>query len=200
MISQIRAAIVLLVVMTGITGIAYPLLMTGIARTWFPGNAGGSLVEIDGEVVGSKLIGQSFVDPVTGLTVAGYFRGRPSAAGSGYDAAASAGSNLGPTNSTLIDRVATDVQIIRRENNLADDAAVPIDLVTASGSGLDPAISPAAAALQVARVAAERGVPVSQIEALVDQATDDRTLGILGEPRVNVLELNVLLDKTYPMT
>ena len=197
MLAQFRAALVLLLVMTAITGIAYPLVMTGIAQGIFADKAQGSLIERNGEVVGSELIGQSFVDPETGLTIEGYFRGRPSAAG--YDAAASSGSNLGPTNAMLIDRVASDIEIIRRENTLPENAAIPVDLVTTSASGLDPAISPASAALQIARVAAQRGVEVSQVEELVEQATEERTLGILGEPRVNVLTLNLALDETYPM-
>lgn len=199
MLAQFRAAVVLLLIMTAITGIAYPLVMTGIAQGLFSDSAQGSLIERDGELIGSELIGQSFVDPETGLTIEGYFRGRPSAAGEGYDAAASSGSNLGPTNAILIDRVASDIESIRRENNLPENAAIPVDLVTTSASGLDPAISPASAALQIARVAAQRGISVSDVEALVEQATEERTLGILGEPRVNVLMLNLALDETYPM-
>jgi K+-transporting ATPase ATPase C chain len=199
MLHQLRPAIALLLLMTAITGIAYPLLVTGIAQVAFQEKADGSLIEKDGQVVGSELIGQSFVDPDTGETLPGYFRGRPSAAGSGYDAAASSGSNLGPTNPELIDRVTADIAIIRRENNLPNDAQVPVDLVTASGSGLDPDISPASAELQIARVAQQRGITDDQVRAIVDENTSGRTLGVLGEPRVNVLKVNIALDERYPM-
>jgi K+-transporting ATPase ATPase C chain len=199
MLHQLRPAIALLLLMTAITGIAYPLLATGIAQVAFQEKADGSLIEKDGQVVGSELIGQSFVDPDTGETLPGYFRGRPSAAGSGYDAAASSGSNLGPTNPELIDRVTADIAIIRRENNLPNDAQVPVDLVTASGSGLDPDISPASAELQIARVAQQRGITDDQVRAIVDENTSGRTLGVLGEPRVNVLKVNIALDERYPM-
>ena len=151
-------------------------------------------------MIGSELIGQSFVDPDTGETLPGYFRGRPSAAGAGYDAAASSGSNLGPTNPVLIDRVASEVAIIREENDLADNAEIPVDLVTASGSGLDPDISPASADLQIARVAQQRGISEDQVRAIVDRYTSGRTLGIFGEPRVNVLKVNIALDEHYPMS
>ena len=199
MLNQLRPAIVLLVLMTAITGIGYPLVITGIAQVAFQDKADGSLIEKDGQVIGSELIGQSFVDPDTGETLPGYFRSRPSAAGSGYDAAASSGSNLGPTNSTLIDRVAADVTIIRSENGLADDAQIPVDLVTSSGSGLDPDISPASAELQIGRVAQQRGITEDQVREIVDDATSGRTLGLFGEPRVNVLEVNLALDEQYPM-
>jgi K+-transporting ATPase ATPase C chain len=199
MLHQLRPAIALLLLMTAITGIAYPLVVTGIAQVAFQEKADGSLIERDDQVVGSELIGQSFVDPDTGETLPGYFRGRPSAAGSGYDAAASSGSNLGPTNPELIDRVTADIAIIRRENNLPNDAQVPVDLVTASGSGLDPDISPASAELQIARVAQQRGITDDQVRAIVDENTSGRTLGVLGEPRVNVLKVNIALDERYPM-
>jgi K+-transporting ATPase ATPase C chain len=199
MLHQLRPAIALLLLMTAITGIAYPLLVTGIAQVALQEKADGSLIEKDGQVVGSGLIGQSFVDRDTGETLPGYFRGRPSAAGSGYDAAASSGSNLGPTNPELIDRVTADIAIIRRENNLPNDAQVPVDLVTASGSGLDPDISPASAELQIARVAQQRGITDDQVRAIVDENTSGRTLGVLGEPRVNVLKVNIALDERYPM-
>lgn len=197
--NQLRPAIVLLILMTAITGLAYPLVITGVAQVAFEDKANGSLIVKDGQIIGSELIGQSFVNPDTGETLPGYFRSRPSAAGSGYDAALSSGSNLGPTNPVLIDRVAADVQIIRAENGLAADAEIPVDLVTSSGSGLDPDISPASAQLQVARVAQQRGITVEQVQTIVDEYTSGRTLGILGEPRVNVLKVNLELDEQYPM-
>lgn len=199
MLNQLRPAIILIFIMTAITGIAYPLVVTGVAQVAFKDKANGSLIERDGQVIGSELIGQSFVDPDNGATLPGYFRGRPSAAGAGYDAAASSGSNLGPTNPTLIDRVAADVATIRAENGLPDDAQIPVDLVTASGSGLDPDISPASAELQVARVAQQRGITEEQVRGIIDQYTEGRTLGVLGEPRVNVLRVNLALDERYPM-
>jgi K+-transporting ATPase ATPase C chain len=199
MLQQLRPAIILLIVMTAITGVAYPLVVTGVAQVAFEDKADGSLIEKDGQVIGSELIGQSYVDPDTGETIPGYFRSRPSAAGTGYDAAASSGSNLGPTNPSLIDRVTTDVAVIRAENSLSDDAEIPVDLVTSSGSGLDPDISPASAELQVARVAQQRGISEEQVQEIVDEFTSGRTLGILGEPRVNVLKVNLALDDQYPM-
>lgn len=199
MLNQLRPAIALILLMTAITGIAYPLAVTGIAQIAFKDKAGGSLIEKDGTVIGSSLIGQSFVDSDTGATLPGYFRSRPSAAGSGYDASASSGSNLGPTNPALFERVAADVVIIRDENGLAAGAEIPVDLVTTSASGLDPDISPASADLQIARVAQQRGITEDQVRAIVKQYTSDRTLGILGEPRVNVLEVNLALDDQYPM-
>jgi K+-transporting ATPase ATPase C chain len=199
MLHQLRPAIALLVLMTALTGAAYPLLITGIAHVAFHDKANGSLIEKDGQVIGSELIGQSFVDPDTGRTLPGYFRGRPSAAGTGYDAAASSGSNLGPTNPVLIDRVATDVALIRTEDHLPGNAEIPIDLVTASASGLDPDISPASAALQISRVARQRGISEDQVHVIVARYTSGRTLGILGEPRVNVLKVNIALDQHYPM-
>jgi K+-transporting ATPase ATPase C chain len=199
MFKQFRTAILMVVALTVILGLAYPLVMTGIAQALFPDNADGSLIEQDGVAIGSELIGQSFVDPATGATLPGYFRGRPSAAGAGYDAALSSGSNLGPTNQALVDRVAGDVAIVRAENGLAADAAVPVDLVTTSGSGLDPHISPAAAEIQIARVARERGLTEEQVRDLVEENTEGRTLGILGEPRVHVLNLNLALDEIAPL-
>lgn len=199
MLSQLRPAIVLLILMTAITGIAYPLVITGVAQVAFEDKAGGSLIEKDGQIVGSELIGQRFVNAETGETIPGYVRGRPSAAGSGYDAALSSGSNLGPTNPALIDRVSADVEIIRAENGLAEDVEIPIDLVTSSGSGLDPDISPASADLQIARVAQQRGITEDEVRAIVQDNTEGRTLGFLGEPRVNVLNVNLALDEQYPM-
>jgi K+-transporting ATPase ATPase C chain len=197
--SLFRTGAVLLLLFTVLTGLAYPLAITGIAQFAFGDQANGSIVPDDGVDAGSSLIGQSFVDPETGATLPGYFRGRPSAAGSGYDASISSGSNYGPTSAELAARVEADVAQIRDENGLAADAPIPVDLVTASGSGLDPHISPASAALQVARVARERGMSADEVRDLVAAHTDGRVLGFLGEPRVNVLALNRALDEIAPM-
>ena len=197
MLKEIRPAIVLLVVLTAITGLIYPLAITGIAGTIFPYQAQGSLVEKDGKVIGSALIGQVFADDK-------YFHGRPSATvtpdpkdptkniDAPYNAANSGGANLGPTNKALIERVKGEVDKLKEENS---SAPVPIDLVTTTGSGLDRHISPAGAFFQVPRVAKARNMPEDRVRQLVSDNTEGRLLGLLGEPRVNVLALNLALDK-----
>ena len=182
-------AVLMTVVTTVLFGVIYPLAITGIAQGIFPDKANGQLIERGGKVVGSRIIGQGFSSP-------GYFRPRPSAAGMGYDAANSGGSNLGPTNKKLIDAVTTNVEAARKEN---PGAQVPIDLVTTSASGFDPHISPAAADFQVPRVARERGLPELHIRELVAANTEGRQLGFFGEARVNVLELNLALDRDHPI-
>jgi len=171
-------------VTTLVFGLIYPLCMTGLSQLLFPRQAAGSLIEKNGHIIGSKLIGQSFTSDK-------YFHSRPSAAGTGYDASASSPSNLAPTNQALIDRVKSDVAKLQQEN---PGAAIPADLVTSSGSGLDPEISPASADFQIPRIAKARGISVDSLKVLVARHTRARALGIFGEPRVNVLELNLDLD------
>lgn len=183
MLSQLRPALVVFTALTIITGVAYPLAVTAVSQLLFSHQARGSLIEINGRPVGSELIGQGFTGP-------GYFWSRPSAAG--YNGAASTGSNLGPTNPAQLDAVKGRIAAMRSANG--SDKPVPIDLVTASGSGLDPHLSPAAIEYQLDRVAKERGMTPYAIRTLVADCTEGRTLGILGEPRVNVLKLNLALD------
>ena len=190
--NQIKITILATIVMTILFGLAYPLVFTGLAQVLFPHQANGSLVTVNGKVAGSELIGQSFTKPE-------YFHGRPSAAGNnGYDAANSGGSNLGPTNQKLVDRVKADVQKFRAEDP-DYTGPIPADLLTSSGSGLDPHISPASAEAQVARVAKARGVTPDRIAELVAKHTEGRQWGIFGEPRVNVLLLNIDLDHSVPL-
>jgi K+-transporting ATPase ATPase C chain len=189
LMNQWRPAIVLTLVLVLITGFVYPGVVSGLARVLFPRQAAGSLVEVDGRVVGSELIGQPFVQPY-------YFHPRPSAAGAGYDGAASAGTNKGPTDRRLADTViAARVDSIRRD--LGVTGPLPADMVTASASGLDPHISPANALLQMRRVARARGIDTAALRALVERHVEGRQLGFLGEPRVNVLLLNIALDSAF---
>jgi K+-transporting ATPase ATPase C chain len=181
-------AILMTAATTVLLGIIYPLVVTGLSQILFPGKANGQLIEANGKIIGSRIIGQAFTSP-------GYFHARPSSAGNGYDATNSNGSQLGPTNQKLIDRVKGDVASAQAEN---PGTPVPIDLVTSSASGLDPDISPAAAFFQLPRVAKARGISEEQLRQLVAHHTLDRQLGFLGEPRVNVLELNLDLDKHFP--
>jgi potassium-transporting ATPase KdpC subunit len=183
-------AVLMTIVTTLLLGIVYPLVVTGVAQVLFPAKANGQLIERDGKMVGSRIIGQAF-------SSAGYFRSRPSAAGTGYDAANSAGTNRGPTNKKLVDAVKAAVDAAKQENPAVP---VPVDLVTSSASGLDPHISPAAAEFQVPRVARERGIPEDEVRRLVSVHSAGRQFGILGEPVVNVLELNLALDTDHPRT
>jgi K+-transporting ATPase ATPase C chain len=184
---QLFPALLVFLALTVLTGVVYPLVLTGVAQVAFPGRADGSLIERDGVVVGSRLLGQGFA-------AARYFQPRPSAAGEGYDGAASSASNLGPTNEDLLSAIRERVAAYRELNGVAPGDEVPIDAVTASGSGLDPHISPENARLQARRVAEARGIPVERVLDLVEEHTDGRSLGFLGEPGVNVLELNLALD------
>jgi K+-transporting ATPase ATPase C chain len=184
---QLVPALVVFLFFTALVGVVYPLAVTGVARIAFPSKSQGSLVRERGVVVGSRLLGQAFHGPR-------YFQPRPSAAGTGYDGAASGASNLGPTNPVLLADVRARVAAYRRFNGLAASTPVPVDAVTASASGLDPEISPANARLQAPRVARARLLPLAQVLALVREQTDGRSLGFLGEPGVNVLELNLALD------
>lgn len=189
MLSSLRPAIVMVAAFTVTLGIGYPMVVTGAAQALFPGQAGGSLVrDADGTVVGSALVGQPF-------SGAGYLHPRPSAAGDGYDASASSGSNYGPLNADLAARVAEDAAAIRAEDGAE---AVPADAVTTSASGLDPDISPAYARLQAARIATARGVPAEEVRRVIDQHTEGALLGFVGQPHVNVLMTNRALDERFP--
>src|ERR1700735_2324505 len=181
-------AVLMTLVTTVLFGLLFPLVITGLARVLFPSKANGQLLTRNGKVVGSRLIGQSFTSP-------GYFHSRPSSAGTGYDAGNSSGSNLGPTNQSLIARVRGDADRLQGEN---PGAVIPIDLLTTSGSGLDPHISPEAAEFQVPRIATERGLSPATVREAIRQHTEARQFGFLGEPRVNVLELNLTLDEISP--
>ena len=183
-------AILMTIATTILLGIIYPLVVTGLAQLIFPKQANGQLIQKDGKTVGSRILGQTF-------SSAAYFHSRPSFAGNGYDASNSNGSQLGPTNKKLIERVKEEVSSLQAEN---PETAVPIDLVTGSASGLDPHITPAAAEFQLPSIAKERGTTVDQLRALLEKHTEDRQFGFLGEPRVNVLELNLELDERFPKT
>lgn len=193
MLNHIRPAVVMIALFTGVLGVGYPLAVTGVAQAAFPGQANGSLVRDEaGQVVGSALVGQVF-------TQSGYLHPRPSAAGEGYDAAASSGSNLGPLNPDLIARVKTDADALRSEigHSEAGEKAIPADAVTTSASGLDPHISPAYAELQAARIARARGIEEAQVRDVIRQHVEGRTFGVLGQPRVNVLLTNRALDARF---
>ena len=182
-------AVLMTIVTTILLGLVYPLAVTGLSQVLFPDNANGQLIERNGKVIGSRIIGQPFSSP-------GYFHPRPSAAGSGYDAASSSGTNLGPTNKKLVDAVKGNVEAARKDN---PNVPVPIDLVTSSASGLDPHLSPAAALFQVPRVASARHATDAEVRALVESHIEGRQLGFLGEPRVNVLLVNLALDDRWPL-
>jgi K+-transporting ATPase ATPase C chain len=188
---HLRPAVVLTLLLCAFTGLVYPGMVTGLAQLLFPRQANGSLIRLNGNVVGSELIGQSFSAPF-------YFHSRPSAAGSGYDATASGGTNKGPTDRKLADTLIAQAVDSLVSNDGAKKGQIPSDLVTSSASGLDPHISPASAALQVARVARERSADPQAVQALVDRHTEGRQFGILGDPRVNVLLLNIALDSAFP--
>jgi K+-transporting ATPase ATPase C chain len=191
LVRQLTPAVLAVLVFTVICGVAYPLLSTAVGQIVFNHQVDGSLIERDGQVVGSELIGQTFTAPK-------YFHSRPSAAGDGYDGSASSGSNLGPTNPELLDEVQQRAVAYRKENGLAPDAIVPVDAVTASGSGLDPQISIANARIQAGRVATTRKLDVSTVLGLVSRYTEGRDFGVLGEPGVNVMRLNLALDDLAP--
>ena len=190
MLAHLRPALVSIVLFTLLLGVAYPLAVTGIAQMAFPAQADGSLLRRDGRVVGSALIGQSFARPE-------YLSGRPSAAGDGYDASASSGSNLGPLNADLATRVAESAAALRAG---APGVVIPADAVTTSGSGLDPHVSPEFAAFQARRVAAARGVPLTDVRRVIADNTESRLLGFIGQPRVNVLRTNLALDARFPVS
>jgi K+-transporting ATPase ATPase C chain len=187
---NLKIAILMTIVTTVLLGIIYPLVVTGLAQVLFRDKANGQLISRNGEVIGSRIIGQAFAGP-------GYLHSRPSAAGNGYDAANSGGTNLAPTNQKLIDRVTSDVAHLQPEN---PGQPVPIDLVTTSASGLDPELTPASAEFQVARLARDRGMTEEQVRQIIQQNTDQRQIGFLGEPRVNVLVVNLALDQIKPMS
>jgi potassium-transporting ATPase KdpC subunit len=185
---NLRIAILMTLVTTVLFGLLYPLAVTGLGQLFFPAQANGGLILKQGQIVGSRLIGQPFSSPA-------YFHSRPSGAGNGYDAISSGSANLGPTNHQLMDRVKAEVEKLHAEN---PGAEIPVDLVTSSGSGLDPHVSPAAAEFQVPRIAHERGISEQEVRAIIAQHTLGRQFGVLGEPRVNVLELNLALDAGHP--
>ena len=191
MLKEIMPAFRVTLLLTVVTGLLYPGVVTGLCQLLFPSAANGSLIAVNGQIVGSSLIGQNFAKPE-------YFQPRPSAAGNGYDATASGGSNYGPTNQKLIDRVKASIDQFRKDNP-DYTGPIPADMVTASASGLDPHISPASAGAQAARVSKARGAAPDQVEQLVAQYTASRQLGFLGEPVVNVLKLNLALDERYPV-
>jgi K+-transporting ATPase ATPase C chain len=192
MVQELGPGFRLTLVFTILTGLLYPAVMTGIAQLIFPSQANGSLITVNGSVIGSSLIAQSFTRPE-------YFHSRPSAAGAGYDAGASAGSNLGPTSQKLMDRLKTSAEEFRKENP-EFNGSIPADILTTSSSGLDPHISPASAEAQVGRVAKARGTSVDQVKQIVEEFTEGADLGFLGEPRVNVMMLNVALDQRLPVS